>query len=283
MTIDVTEEKKKRSLGERLLMLRNENGLTQGELADRLAVSRQSISKWELNKALPDIEKLVIMAEMYRVSLDYLIKGEQTEEAELSGGNAGADSEKEGLLPAENGNTDEGETISLSGGTEKTDGKDTETTVTEEKSPISGKADRNRDVPVRRTILIICMLLCAGFFIYTIFFSWKLFSHYTLTKDGKSQELTTVDRIYEQYTKAEVSGVTQDGDFYQKIVWLDIPGVREGDFVYCYSDENGEGISFSYYSRTLVLPITAAVAALMFFLAFAVELRGLSKKEKGEK
>lgn len=54
----MTEEKKE-SVGERLLILRTQKGLTQEELAEWMDVSRQSISKWELNKTLPDVEKMV--------------------------------------------------------------------------------------------------------------------------------------------------------------------------------------------------------------------------------
>jgi transcriptional regulator with XRE-family HTH domain len=68
---------KNQSIGTRLLTLRNESNLTQEELAEKLDVSRQSISKWELNKTLPDVEKLIQLSDMYQVSMDYLIKGKR--------------------------------------------------------------------------------------------------------------------------------------------------------------------------------------------------------------
>lgn len=57
------------SVGERLLKLRNEQGMTQEDLAEYLNVSRQSVSKWELNKTLPDVEKLMQLSDLYEVTL----------------------------------------------------------------------------------------------------------------------------------------------------------------------------------------------------------------------
>ena len=66
------------SLGERIYRLRTEKNLSQGDLAERLEVSRQSISKWENNNAVPDLEKIIALSEIFEVSLDELVKGETT-------------------------------------------------------------------------------------------------------------------------------------------------------------------------------------------------------------
>lgn len=65
------------SLGERIHKLRVEKNLSQGDLAEVLEVSRQSISKWENNSATPDLEKIVKLSEIFGVSLDELVKGEK--------------------------------------------------------------------------------------------------------------------------------------------------------------------------------------------------------------
>jgi len=67
------------SLGERIYKLRTEKNLSQGDLADRLEVSRQSVSKWENNNAVPDLDKIIALSEIFEVSLDVLIKGKTTE------------------------------------------------------------------------------------------------------------------------------------------------------------------------------------------------------------
>ena len=64
------------SLGETIYRLRTEKGLSQGDLAERLEVSRQSVSKWENNSAVPDLEKIIKLGDIFEVSLDELVKGE---------------------------------------------------------------------------------------------------------------------------------------------------------------------------------------------------------------
>ena len=63
-------------LGQRIKDCRTEKGMTQEELADRIYVSRQTISSWENDKSYPDIHSLVMMTDLFGVSLDTLIKGD---------------------------------------------------------------------------------------------------------------------------------------------------------------------------------------------------------------
>lgn len=69
------------NLGERIYTLRTERNLSQGDLADALDVSRQSISKWENNNSVPDLDKLVKLSALFEVSLDELVKGEKPEQS----------------------------------------------------------------------------------------------------------------------------------------------------------------------------------------------------------
>lgn len=69
------------NLGENIYRLRTERNLSQGELADALEVSRQSVSKWENNSAVPELEKLIKMAHIFGISIDALITGEKKEES----------------------------------------------------------------------------------------------------------------------------------------------------------------------------------------------------------
>ena len=65
-------------LSEKIIELRKANGMTQEELASICNVSRQSISKWEGDIALPETEKLLILGEIFQVSMDILLKDELT-------------------------------------------------------------------------------------------------------------------------------------------------------------------------------------------------------------
>ena len=67
------------TLGEKLSKLRKENNITQEQLADTLGVSRQSVSKWESDLAYPETEKLIRLGDLFKCSLDYLLKDEVLE------------------------------------------------------------------------------------------------------------------------------------------------------------------------------------------------------------
>ena len=64
------------SLGTNISRLRAEKHLSQGDLAEALGVSRQSVSKWETDSSVPDLDKLVKLSRVFGVSLDELVMGE---------------------------------------------------------------------------------------------------------------------------------------------------------------------------------------------------------------
>lgn len=63
-------------LGKQIKMHRQEAHLSQKELANRVYVSRQTISNWENDKSYPDVNSLVLLSEIFQISLDNLIKGD---------------------------------------------------------------------------------------------------------------------------------------------------------------------------------------------------------------
>ena len=73
--------------GEKLMKLRKENALTQEELAEKLGVTRQTISKWELGQTVPDKDKLIDMAKIFNVTVDELLN-EKKEERTMENNNA---------------------------------------------------------------------------------------------------------------------------------------------------------------------------------------------------
>ena len=65
------------SIGERIMQLRKEAGLSQEAFAEKLGVSRQSVSKWESDSATPDVNKAIAICELFGVSSDYLLCGKE--------------------------------------------------------------------------------------------------------------------------------------------------------------------------------------------------------------
>lgn len=68
----------------RLYELRKQKGLSQEELANKLNVSRQTVSKWEIGDTTPDMEKLISLSQLFEVSLDQLILGKVSTKSSLS-------------------------------------------------------------------------------------------------------------------------------------------------------------------------------------------------------
>ncbi|MDE6749433.1 MAG: helix-turn-helix domain-containing protein [Lachnospiraceae bacterium] len=65
---------------EKLLTLRKANDMTQEQLAEKLDVSRQSVSKWESGQATPDLEKIVALSTVFNVTTDYLLKSSEIDD-----------------------------------------------------------------------------------------------------------------------------------------------------------------------------------------------------------
>ena len=68
------------TLGEKILDLRTQKEMSQEELAAALEVSRQSVSKWETNQSVPDLDKIIRLADLFGVTVDQLVReGERPE------------------------------------------------------------------------------------------------------------------------------------------------------------------------------------------------------------
>ena len=71
------------TLGEKILALRAQKGMSQEDLAAALEVSRQSVSKWETNQSVPDLDKIIRLADLFGVTVDQLVReGERPEPPE---------------------------------------------------------------------------------------------------------------------------------------------------------------------------------------------------------
>ena len=81
------------SIGKKLYELRKQKGLSQEEVADKLNVSRQTVSKWETDQSMPDFDKIVPICELYSITADELLMGIKKESEQES--ESALDSRKE--------------------------------------------------------------------------------------------------------------------------------------------------------------------------------------------
>ena len=63
-------------LAEKIMEERKKNGWSQEELAEKLSVSRQAVSKWESAQSIPDLQRVIQLSEIFGVCTDYLFKDE---------------------------------------------------------------------------------------------------------------------------------------------------------------------------------------------------------------
>jgi len=71
------------NLSEKIFELRKTNGMSQEQLAEKIGVSRQSISKWESGESVPEIERLIELSKVFEVSTDYLLKTSEVDELSI--------------------------------------------------------------------------------------------------------------------------------------------------------------------------------------------------------
>ena len=72
------------TLGENIVRLRTQKNWSQGDLADALDISRQSVSKWETDASIPELDKLLKLSELFGVTLDELVRGEDAPKTETA-------------------------------------------------------------------------------------------------------------------------------------------------------------------------------------------------------
>lgn len=64
------------NFAEKLCVLRNQSGLSQEQLSEKMGVSRQAVSKWESGVTLPETDKIILLSDLFNVSIDFLLRDE---------------------------------------------------------------------------------------------------------------------------------------------------------------------------------------------------------------
>lgn len=109
-------------IANRLVGLRKKNNLSQEQLAEKIGVSRQAVSKWERSEASPDTDNLIMLARLYNVSLDELLKTEDeipSYEDNAKGENAQADNSQAENAQSENPQVEESSADKGEGGSQE--------------------------------------------------------------------------------------------------------------------------------------------------------------------
>ena len=73
------------TLGEKIQTLRKQSGMSQEELAAKITITRQAISRWEQNESIPDVDNLIQLSRIFGVSTDFLLKGTEFPEQQPHG------------------------------------------------------------------------------------------------------------------------------------------------------------------------------------------------------
>jgi hypothetical protein len=107
------------------------------------------------------------------------------------------------------------------------------------------------------------------------------------SKTSYDEVYARVERVYDQYTKADISYTNDEGRHILKTVWLDMDGVRDGDYIMCYTDQNK--LFMQYNKSTLIIPGVFTLVAFFMLVLLFTELLKIKKenythiiKENGE-
>lgn len=224
-------------IGAEILKYRKAANMNQEEFAAKIGVSRQAVSKWELDKAYPDLDKLLDICKIFGITLDELVHGKTTASEEL---------------------------------VQEAD----EAVDRDMKQEFTEKTQRKRSRPglMLAAVLLGVLFLFCGTVLAALIFGHAWNTEYV--------ENARVERVYRQYTKADISFYDDEGRKVMKTLWLDMEGVRDGDFIECYTDRQQDGIYYNYYLPTLLVPGICTALFLILFLFVCTELRRLGKEEK---
>lgn len=233
-------------IGAKIQEYRKNQGLSQEEFAAEVGVTRQAVSKWETDKAYPDLDKLVTICDILQIGITELIYGEIVTAFE-----------------------DSAESLSESPGVA------VEPSL-EMKGIAVGKV-RGREVYLRLWVMLALiggmLLFCGAFLVTTL-------THYSWKKEDALAEHVRVERVHQQYTKADVSFFDDVSRRVVKTVWLDINGIREGDSLVCYTDGAQKGIYYEYHVATLLALVAVELAFLFLFLIAVGEFKRFVRENK---
>ncbi len=209
-------------IGSEIQEYRKKAGLNQEEFADKLGVSRQAVSKWERDKAYPDLDRLVCICEILDVQVGELIYG-----------NSEVSSETE------------------------------ETRVSYQANNVV----HLRNLRGKNGLAILKALFCvlAVICVFSAVAVTVVFARNEWTSHSDKNENVRVEKVYQQYTKADLAYYDDDGRKIMDTVWLDVPGIRDGDYIQLYTGADNDSLFLNYKTSSII-------GASMIMLVFVILL-----------
>lgn len=250
-------------IGAKIQEYRKKQGLSQEEFAAKVGVTRQAVSKWETDRAYTDLDKLVAICDILQISITGLVYGET---GPLMGQAAG---------PAQVGRA--AGSASASAGEEPVPKEAFSGEEPVPKEASAGEA-RRAAAPLRLWVLL---ALVGGMFLFCGALLATVLTHNAWKKEDALAERVRVERVYQQYTKADVSFFDEVSRRVVKTVWLDVNGIREGDYLVCYTDEEQKGIYYGYRGPTLIVLGVVELVLFIIFLIGLAECRHFAGKNGG--
>lgn len=224
-------------IGSRIQEYRKKAGLNQEEFAEKMGVSRQAVSKWERDKAYPDLDRLVCICEILDVQVGELIygKGEEPETPEAVSG----------------------------------DGTSANNAVHLKNLRGKGRLARLKILfCVMAVICVFCVIVVAVLFVRN---EWTNHSD----KNGNVR----VEKVYQQYTKADLAYFDDNGRKIMDTVWLDVPGVRDGDYIQLYTGADGDGLFLNYKTSTIIAAAFVVLVFIILLILIGLEIRRMKKED----
>lgn len=256
-------------IGSRILEYRKKMNMSQEEFANKIGVSRQAVSKWELDKAYPDLDKLVDICGMFGLSLDELVNGvEQDEEPVMEAG-------QRVEIPNDPVNvSDVGDNQTV---TDNIESEISDEKGSDEKGSDKKGIDKESGDSKKHTVRIgshgglrVVMYAAAALAVFCIVVSFVII----LQNAWKHSDevLMHVDKVHAQYTLADVSYLNDDLDDKHRLMWIDAKGIRAGDTLPGYIDDDGELANVDHDISTFVIPCVMAFVFLIMFILLRIEL-----------
>lgn len=242
-------------IGAKIQEYRKKQGLSQEEFAAKVGVTRQAVSKWETDKAYPDLDKLVAICDILQISITGLVYGENVSASETPAGQVPEMETERAAVE------------------QKPEIKETFAGKASEMPEIADGKARGKGVCLRLWIMLV---LTGGLFLFCGALLAAVLAHNAWKKEDALAERMRVERVYQQYTKADVSFFDDVSRRVVKTVWLDVNGIREGDFLICYTDEEQKDVYCEYRGASLIVLATVELIFFVLLLICVAEFRRLA-------